>query len=269
MTTRMKIVYAVLTFLMVTFFVRDWYVYLVDCGAVEGCLQEASHYQNYAKFAVTLIVTIVALSIGTREVCRQDRRFLQVGFVMALCADFCLKILHNVSALFKHSTDYTLLGICFFMVVQGMFIYRHSRTGDHDYHFPWILFIPFGVMFVSNASLIFTLGNSVNAEPLTSNPALVPIVATYAAFLICSLIVACKAPKVGYFPAKNAVLIKRGMILFFCCDVCVGISLMTGADHSVQEHVATVANNFVWYFYTPALILLARSGYKNLPAKMD
>ncbi len=50
---KMKIVYIVLTVLMVTFFVRDWYVYLVGCGAVEQCLQDSSHYQNYAKFAVT------------------------------------------------------------------------------------------------------------------------------------------------------------------------------------------------------------------------
>ena len=92
---------------------------------------------------------------------------------------------------------------------------------------------------------------------------LVPIIATYAAFLICSLVVACKVPSKGYFPAKNARNIKRGMILFFCCDACVGISLATGNDHSVQEIVATVANNFVWYFYTPALILLGLSGYKR------
>lgn len=262
-STKMNIVYVVLTLLMVSFFARDWYVYLEKCGAVEQCLQDSSHYQNYAKFAVTLIVTIVTFFIGNRQISTQDRKFLQAGFVMALCADFCLKILHNVSALFKHSTDYTLLGICFFMVVQGLFIYRHSRTADEDYHFPWILFIPFGVMFVSNASLIFTLGNSVNAEPLTSNPALVPIVLTYAAFLICSLVVACKAPKNGYFPSHNAKLVKRGMILFFCCDACVGISLATGPDYSVQEHVATIANNFVWYFYTPALVLLARSGFKS------
>ena len=262
-STKMKIVYIVLTVLMVTFFVRDWYVYLVGCGVVEQCLQDSSHYQNYAKFAVTLIVTIVTFSIGKNQLSPQDRKFLQAGFVMALCADFCLKILHNVSALFKHSSDYTLLGICFFMVVQALFIYRHSRTSDEDFHFPWILFVPFGVMFVSNAALIFTLGNSVNAEPLTSNPALVPIIATYGTFLICSLIVACKAPKVGYFSMRNATLIKRGMILFFCCDACVGISLATGPDYSVQEHVATIANNFVWYFYTPALILLARSGFNS------
>ena len=65
-STKMKIVYIVFTVLMVTFFARDWYVYLVGCGAVEQCLQDSSHCQNYAKFAVTLIVTIVAFSIGKK-----------------------------------------------------------------------------------------------------------------------------------------------------------------------------------------------------------
>jgi hypothetical protein len=146
-----------------------------------------------------------------------------------------------------------LLGICFFMVVQALFIYRHTRTSDTDKSFPWILCIPFTVMFIANALHLFRIFDGPT----------VPIVATYGAFLICSLIVACKVPKVGYFPEKNARNIKRGMILFFCCDACVGISLATGDNHTVREIVATVANNFVWYFYTPALILLGLSGYKG------
>ena len=56
---------------------------------------------------------------------------------------------------------------------------------------------------------------------------------------------------------------KQRVIAAVLQNVCVGISLATGEDHSVQEIVATVANNFVWYFYTPALILLGLSGYKR------
>lgn len=242
----------VVTILAVAFFVRDWLVFY-QCGAVEQCLVDSSHFQNYAKFAVTAIVTIIAFFIGKDALCRRDRRFIQAAFVFALCADFCLKILHNMVKLFEHSSDYTLLGICFFMVVQALLIYRHTREGDEDKHTPGILIVPFVVMFICNALHLF----GVFEGPT------VPIVATYGAFLICSLIVACKVPKGTYFPAKNARNIKRGMILFFCCDACVGISLATGADHSVQEIVATIANNFVWYFYTPALILLALSGYKR------
>ena len=238
--------------LMITFFVMDWLVFY-RCGAVEQCLVESSNYQNIAKFAVTAIMTVIVFFIGKNCLCRRDRNFLQAGSAMALCADFCLKILHNYSHFLDHRSDYTLLGICFFMVVQALFIYRHTRMSDTDKSSPWILCIPFGVMFVANALHLFRIFEGPT----------VPIVATYGAFLICSLIVACKVPKKGYFPEKNARNIKRGMILFFCCDACVGISLATGDDHSVQEIVATVANNFVWYFYTPALILLGLSGYKR------
>ena len=80
--------------LMVTFFVRDWLVFY-RCGAVEQCLIESSNYQNIAKFAVTAIMTVVVFFIGGNCLCRRDRNFLQAGFAMALCADFCLKIMHN------------------------------------------------------------------------------------------------------------------------------------------------------------------------------
>ena len=238
--------------LMVTFFVKDWLVFY-NCGAVEQCLVENSNYQNIAKFIVTAIMSVVVFFIGGNCLCPRDRNFLQVGFAMALCADFCLKILHNYSHFLDHRSDYTLLGICCFMVTQTFFIYRHTRVSDTDNSVPKIILIPFAVMFLANARHLFRIFEGPT----------VPIVATYGAFLICSLIVACQVPKKGYYPTKNARNIKRGMILFFCCDACVGISLATGDDHSVQEIVATVANNFVWYFYTPALILLGLSGYKR------
>ena len=243
---------AIVGILMVTFFVKDWLVFY-NCGAVEQCLVENSSYQNIAKFIVTAIMSVVVFFIGGNCLCPRDRNFLQVGFAMALCADFCLKILHNYSHFLDHRSDYTLLGICFFMVTQTFFIYRHTRVSDTDNSVPKIILIPFAVMFLANALHLFRIFEGPT----------VPIVATYGAFLICSLIVACQVPKKGYYPPKNARNIKRGMILFFCCDACVGISLATGDDHSVQEIVATVANNFVWYFYTPALILLGLSGYKR------
>ncbi len=242
----------IISILMISFFVKDWLVFY-NCGAVEQCLVESSNYQNIAKFAVTTIMAIIVFFIGDNCLCKRDRTILQAGFAMAFCADFCLKIMHNYAHVLEHRSDYTLLGIYFFMVVQALFIYRHTRTSDTDNSLPWILCIPFSIMFILNALHLFRVFDGFT----------IPVIGTYAAFLICSLIVACQAPKKGYFPAKNAMNIRRGMILFFCCDACVGISLATGEDHSVQEIVATVANNFVWYFYTPALILLGLSGYKR------
>ena len=133
--------------LMVTFFVKDWLVFY-NCGAVEQCLVENSNYQNIAKFIVTAIMSVVVFFIGGNCLCPRDRNFLQVGFAMALCADFCLKILHNYSHFLDHRSDYTLLGICFFMVTQTFFIYRHTRVSDTDDSVPKIILIPFAVISV-------------------------------------------------------------------------------------------------------------------------
>ena len=184
---------AIVGILMITFFVKDWLVFY-QCGAVEQCLVENSNYQNIAKFFVTTIMTVVVFFIGEHCLCVRDRKFLQAGFASALLADFCLKILHNYSHFLEHRSDYTLLGICFFMITQALFIYRHTRTSDTDNSVPKIIIIPFAVMFLTNALHLFRIFEGPT----------VPIIATYASFLFCSLYVACQVPKKGYFPAKNA-----------------------------------------------------------------
>ena len=198
-------------------------------------------------------MAVIAFLAGKSCLCNRDRRLLLMAIGVALCGDFCFKILHNASNLFEHSADYTLLGICFFMIFQAVLIYRHTRTNDTDDSVPWIICVPFSVMFIANALRLFDVFES----------ALIPIVATYGAFLICSLVVAVKAPEAGYFPRHNAKLVKWGVILFFLGDFCVGVSLAAGPDHSIQEIIATVANNFVWFFYVPALYCLVMSGRRR------
>lgn len=232
---------AIAVVLTASFLVLDWMAFF-RCGAVERCLMEGSDFQNVAKCAVTAIMTLVVFSIGKESLCLRDRRLLQASFAVALCADFCFKILHE-----------RLIGICFFMATQALLIVRHTRRNETDNSFPVILYVPFGAGLLAAALVV---------SGVFSGPML-PIVAAYGSFVICSLVAACRVPKKGFFPARNARQIKWGMILFFCCDVCVGLSGLVSVDHSVQEIVATVAHNFVWAFYTPALILLALSGYRQ------
>ena len=85
---------ALVAILFVSFFVRDWLV-LHECGAVQSCLDSTSDFQNITKFVVTCIATLLAFTIGRRSVTKRDRFFLQMSFLMILCADFCFKILYN------------------------------------------------------------------------------------------------------------------------------------------------------------------------------
>ena len=242
----------VVAVLFATFFVRDWYA-LYLCGAVQSCLESASDYQNITKFAVTSIATLLALMIGGHSISKRDRSFLQMGFLMVFCADFCFKILYNYFGTPETRDNFITLGIGFFFMAQMILIYRHSRAKNTDWSFPWIYCIPFAAVIAMLFLAYFKVLESV----------MLMAVIAYAPTLLCSLYVACKAVLVGFFPERNAFMIMLGMICFTCCDALTGLSLMTGADHSSREILAVVSNNFIWLFYVPAIIFLALSGYRH------
>jgi hypothetical protein len=250
-----KLVSALVAFaaiLFVSFFVRDWFV-LHQCGAVQSCLDSASDYQNISKFTVTSIATLLAMLIGHRKVTRRDRFFLQSAFAMILCADFCFKILYNYFGTAETRENFITIGIGFFFVAQMIFIYRHTRTSNVDWSFPWIYCVPLAAVLAMTFLAYFKVLESFM---------LMAIIA-YAPTLFCSLFVACKVPKQGLFPEKNASMIMLGMICFTCCDILTGLSLLTGVDHSLREILAVVSNNFIWLFYVPAIVILALSGYRR------
>lgn len=238
--------------LFAVFFARDWFVFY-QCGAVESCLAESSYVQHFTKFAVTALIVIKALFFSKDCLGKRDLRFLQVGMLIALCADSCFKIFHNVAEPSEILPDYTLMGVCFFMVFQLLLIYRHTRTSVEDRHFPKVVGFPAAA---AAAILILHLAGIFESV-------LVSAVAIYGAILICSLVVACRIHNNVFFPKKNGLLIKWGMIIFFIGDVLVGISLATGPDHSTQSFLATVANNLVWVFYVPAMLCILFSGCKD------
>ena len=61
---------------------------------------------------------------------------------------------------------------------------------------------------------------------------------------------------IGHFPKKNALFIMIGMIFFFIGDFLVGIEIITE-----DIYIKNILNLFLWIFYTPAVTLLALSGY--------
>ena len=78
----------------------------------------------------------------------------------------------------------------------------------------------------------------------------------YSLFLCVSVWVGCLAPRTGSFDPINGRLIAVAMICFYACDVTVGLGL--ALPEGTKQMVAA---NLTWVFYTPALTLLAISGY--------
>lgn len=234
------------------FVVGDWFSFH-QCGAVEQCLVDSCYWQNFAKFSVTVLVALMTFFFGNRRMGVLDHRLLKAAMAVAVLADFCFKATLNIPCLGSYHEFFVLAGLSLFSVVQVLFIIRHTRENGSDFTFPKILYIPIFVAFFCASLRI------VGAIEKT----FILVGAAYGAFLVCSLIVALRIQKNGAYSTKNSRFVKYGMILFFCCDVCVGLSSATGPDYSTREVVASIAHNLTWIFYTPALVLLSLSGVRD------
>lgn len=236
-----RLILAIISVLAITFIIRDWQA-LYSCGQSAICINNLSYFQHIIKFAVTILAAFLTLLIGSHAVSRQDRALLQKAFVFAILADFSIKILPNW-AILPFKIDYRLLGVCFFIIVQVILIIRHSKRSATDKSLPKVLYVS-ALIFAINVVLALT-----KTIPISTG-----IIVSYIGVLIPSVFIAWKVPKKGLFPKKNAQMIRWGMILFLLCDIHVGVSSFNGS-------ISFIAHNFVWVFYTPALVLLALSGF--------
>lgn len=239
----------VIALVFVSYFVKDW-IDFAQCGVVDKCLQDAHTYQNYTKFLSSFLLTVLAFYVSRFACCPRDGKWLRIAFVFSMFADGCFRLLGMFAPDFPISPS--ILGILGFMFFQSSLIYRHTRTSDTETHFPKILFVPIAILIVLGA--VYFAGFA---------PQMLFVIGSYAAFLICSVIVAFKAGSVGYFSPHKAKLMKIGMIMFFICDALVGLALAGGNDHTFMGTVSAVADGLIWIAYVPALLLLIKSGCED------
>ena len=247
-TTAQKIVFSVLAVFLLITAGKDWFDFY-SCGAVSQCLSDSGTLQLYTKSVMTTMLTVLAFITASSAFSSRDGKLLRVAFVFSLLADYSFSLLKATVA--NAGTLSTILGITFFMVFQSILIYRHSRKAEDDKSVPKIYAL-LAVTVLAGIALIAT-----GTLGLT-----VAVVVVYGVFVITSVVVGILAPRKGYFPTVNAKLIRWGMVAFFLGDVCVGLSMVTGDDHSVLQSVAEIANNIIWWLYVPAQLMLIRATVK-------
>lgn len=240
-----KVLTVAIVVLTLSCLVKDW-VDFAHCGAFNSCLLSECVFQNFGKFTISLLLAVLAFYAGSFACCAQDAKWFRIAFVFSLIADSCFRLLPMIPVELPTSTS--ILGIVFFMFYQSAMIIRHTRVSDSDSHIPKVFAIPFAIL------LAFLILHSLN---LVSQ--LVFVVASYGAFLICSVVMGVKAGSLGYFSNHKARLIKIGMIAFFFGDVLVGGSLAMGDSGSPLEMIAAISNNLIWIVYVPAQLLLIKS----------
>ena len=258
-TTARKVILAIIAALLLVTTGKDWFDFY-SCGAVNQCLIDAGTLQLLTKFSMSCLLTVMAFLVSRDSFSKLDAKTLRITFIFSLLADCSFSMVKFIAP--DERAISNILGIAFFIMFQVGLIHRHTRKSETDTKPSKVhkfLLIPVAAF----AGALFG-GNVI--EPTLDNITLA-IVAVYAVFLITSLVIAFLVPRDIYFSAKSVKLIRWGMVLFFLGDALVGLGLMSGEDHSALQAVAEIANNFVWWTYVPAQLMLIASCHKALCQK--
>lgn len=194
----------------------------------------SNFYSITLKYSSIVIFFITSLLIGKKGYNLNDTRLLQGALFFTLCADTCMLIL-----------KYFKLGVFFFCIVQILYITRHVllfNIRKSKFSISLILLIIFPL-------ILYII------RPEKIDPQLFNIAIIYAILLITSLLVALKSKR----------LIAYGMILFFLCDINVGLSNILGIYPIYIGNVSLqfITSFYVWIFYLPSQLFLTLSGFRE------
>lgn len=136
-----------------------------------------------------------------------------------------------------------LLGVLLFCGVQGLYLIRiYRRNGGSCL---WAARLGLCVL------AFFALWKTGRMNPLNA------VAVLYAVNFVWNAVQALALPGVG------ARLFSVGLVLFLCCDLCVGVFNQPDLFPDAWYRFAAVA---MWLFYLPAQVLITLSGLPNLNA---
>lgn len=200
------------------------------------------------KYMCILLNFVIALFIGNYAYDKIDKMYLANALFFTVLADFTLTFVGN----------YTL-GVLFFCIVQLSYIKRHSKeTKDKRNNI-----ILISLLLLVNFFIIFITNNSSFLYLKDIDRKLLFIAVVYFSLLVTSLIRAFFVLKSDYYSDASKYFIFIGMILFFLCDINVGVynvlRFMSGFPK--DYFLKNVTGFLIWFFYAPSQLLLALSGY--------
>ncbi|QGU96321.1 hypothetical protein GOM49_15545 [Clostridium bovifaecis] len=192
-----------------------------------------SYYSIILKYGSIIIFFFASILINNSDD-SMNILFLRAALFFTLCADTCLLIL-----------GYYKLGVCFFIVVQTIYIIRHSYLSKINKK---LLLIPACIIFILPILLS-------QLKPHEIDASLFNLGTIYGILLITSVLVA----------QKNSKIIAWGMIFFFLCDINVALSYVyeTYPIAILNISLEYLFNFLVWTFYLPSQLLLTLSGIEE------
>jgi hypothetical protein len=205
-----------------------------------------STYPARAGYARTILCAILVWLIGVNHVERRDAHLLGLAFALTLGGDWFLIV-----------ENQTLPGTALFLVVHALLIVRHAR-GFRASLAPSMRARTLRLL-ASSAIVIYGGAGAIllATESILKRTGMFALDVVYLLVLTTSMWMAWGTLIRGWYASRNAWFIALGMTSFFLCDVSVGLA---GALAGTPR--GAIINDIVGFFYSPALVLLAYSGYR-------
>ena len=179
------------------------------------------------KYAGILLCLVIAVLLRRNSWDRQDSIFLIGGLIFTCAVDVFLLLLNK-----------PVYGIVLFCMAHLLYIRRY-RAG-------W--FRPAATITLSTIAICLAAGSFTTAFPLRNALGILYGVLLLSVFLLAG---------VSSLPKINRRIAVTGMALFLLCDIHVALFNILSASHPYYPFAAF----FMWFFYLPAQVLLAVSGY--------
>lgn len=211
-----------------------------------GMALHANIYSDKLKALVILMTTILVFITGKDCLNKKDSIMMKAIYVLIIIADSALVLL-----------DSPVTGVLFFCFAQLGLIFRNSvnmkeklMSGSNDPLKSRLYIITIQIVIFYIFIFITLLNTPMNQKLLSV------MMAVYSFIVLTSFWTAYANYLLRLFPKINSVLVSLGMFFFLLCDINVGLSwiLPVGLSRSISS-------GLIWVFYTPALTLIALSGY--------
>ncbi|MFP2924872.1 lysoplasmalogenase family protein [Pyxidicoccus sp. 3LG] len=201
----------------------------------------------YAGYARTVLCAGVAFMVGRNCVGSRDRLLLMAAFGVTLAADYFLVL----------TGKHFLVGVGLFLVVHILLTLRHAQgfraslAPERRARTLRLLAITAVIAFSLTGVVLWNVAGILKR----SGQEVVDVI--YVLALTVSMWMGWGTLIRDTYPRLNAWFIAVGITHFYCCDVSVGLvaDLPPGTLRSILDDMVGV-------FYTPALVLLALSGYR-------
>lgn len=201
-------------------------------------------YSNELMKRITVLLAAALIWLAGRDALDQrDNKLMKLIFIIIVIGEAFFLLGKPFGAILA------------FMLCQLLLIIRHTKGLSNKLSkapLPKTI-----VLFFLAVVLLLLPRVAITLLPISKLTLPLLIIGTlYGIILGASLWAGIASFSLGLFPRRNSIMIAVGMLCFYVCDLLVGLDGL-----QLQEAAGIPISAIIWFFYVPAIALLALSSY--------